>query len=132
MSVQGEGVRGSIIWLKLLPKVGNEQAEYRAAIVVSDGFIRSFSNSRLAFIVPITTKVKNTPFEVPAPTGSDAIPLDGELAEHPEISVLEGVALPDHAKSVDLHARDAVVIGRIDPTSPFYTRVADYVKAILA
>jgi mRNA-degrading endonuclease toxin of MazEF toxin-antitoxin module len=75
MSIQGEVVRGSIVWLKLLPKVGNEQAAYRAAIVLSDGFIRSFSNSKLAFIVPITTKVKNTPFEVPAPTGSDVIPL---------------------------------------------------------
>ncbi|TVX96086.1 type II toxin-antitoxin system PemK/MazF family toxin [Cohnella terricola] len=132
MSVQGEVVRGSIVWLKLLPKVGNEQAGYRAAIVLSDGFIRSFSSSKLAFIIPITTKVKNTPFEVPAPTGVDAISLDGQLADRPEISVLEGVALPDHAKSVDLHARNAIVIGRADPGSTFYIRVSDYVKAILA
>ncbi len=132
MSVQGEVVRGAIVWLKLLPKVGNEQAGYRAAIVLSDGFIRSFANSKLAFIVPITTKAKDTPFEVPAPTGVDAIPLHGELADHPKITVLEGVALPDHAKSVDLHARNAIVIGRVDPGSTFYVRVADYVKAILA
>ncbi len=132
MSVQGEVVRGSIVWLKLLLKVGNEQAGYRAAIVLSDGFIRSFSNSRLAFIVPVTTKAKNTPFEVSAPTGADAIPLHGGLADHPEISVLEGVALPDHAKSVDLSARNAIVIGRADPDSAFYIQVADYVKAILA
>ncbi|QTH42253.1 hypothetical protein J4772_33045 [Cohnella sp. LGH] len=82
--------------------------------------------------MPITTKAKDTPFEVPAPTGVDAIPLHGELADHPKITVLEGVALPDHAKSVDLHARNAIVIGGVDPGSTFYARVADYVKAILA
>jgi mRNA interferase MazF len=132
MSIHGDVVRGSIVWLRLLPKVGNEQSGYRAALVISDGLIRSYANSGLAYIVPITTKVKRIPFEVPVPTGEAAISLHGALAHHPDITMLKGVALPDHAKSVDLHARDAVVIGQADQHSSFYKQVVDYVRAILA
>ena len=124
--------RGSIVWLKLLPRVGNEQAGYRAALILSDGIIRSFAKSNLAFIVPITTKIKGNPFEVPVPVGDEAILLNGERIGHPEIKILKGVALVDHAKSVDLAARQAIVIGRADPDSDFYRQVADYARAILA
>jgi mRNA interferase MazF len=132
MSIKGEVARGSIVWLRLLPRVGNEQAGYRAVLVLSDGIIRSSVNSQLAFIVPITTKVKGIPFEVPVPNGDHAIALNGTLVNHPEMAVLEGVVLTDHARSVDLNARDAIVIGQVDPLSVFYKQVVDYVKAILA
>lgn len=132
MSIQGEVARGSMVWLKLLPRVGNEQAGYRAALVLSDGIIRSFANSNLAFIVPVTTKIKGNPFEVPVPDGENAIALNGAMTGRPDIKILKGVALTDHAKSVDLAARHAIVIGQVDPMSDFYRRVADYVKAILA
>jgi len=132
MSIQGKVSRGSIVWLKLLPRVGNEQAGFRAALVLSDGIVRSFANSNLAFIVPITTKIKGIPFEIPVPDGDKAIPLNGKIAGRPDIKILKGVALADHAKSVDLAARRAIVIGQVDPMSDFYRQVVDYVRAILA
>lgn len=131
-NIQVAVARGSIVWLKLLPRVGNEQSGYRAALVLSDGIIRSFAKSNLAFIVPITTKMKGNPFEVLVPVGDEAIPLNGEVFGHPNIKLLKGVALVDHAKSVDLVARQAIVIGQADLNSDFYRQVADYVRSILA
>ncbi|QOS98355.1 hypothetical protein JNUCC42_17840 [Brevibacterium sp. JNUCC-42] len=45
---------------------------------------------------------------------------------------LSGVVLTDQAKSLDLAARDAVVIGKVDPTLVFYQDVVANVRSILA
>lgn len=127
MTVTGKVVRGSIIWLNLYPKAGHEQAGYRPALVISDGFIDPLI-SDLAFIVPITSQVKGYAFEVPVPVGID---IDGSKV-HNSYTMLEGVALTDHAKSLDLNSRNASVIGQVDPDSDFYRTVVTYVRAILA
>lgn len=127
MTVTGKVVRGSVIWLNLFPKAGQEQAGYRPALVISDGFIDPLI-SDLAFIVPITSQVKGYAFEVPVPTGID---IDGSRVSN-GYTMLEGVALTDHAKSLDLKARNAIVIGHVDPDSDFFKKVITYVRAILA
>ncbi|OPA79273.1 hypothetical protein BVG16_09290 [Paenibacillus selenitireducens] len=127
MAITGEVVRGSVVWLNLYPKAGHEQAGYRPAIVISDGLIDP-SISDLAYIVPVTSQVKGYAFEVPVPAG---ISIDGS-AIGTIYTQLAGVALTDHAKSLDLGARNATVIGHVDPNSDFYKHVITYVRAILA
>ncbi|MEX2461912.1 MAG: type II toxin-antitoxin system PemK/MazF family toxin [Paenibacillaceae bacterium] len=129
MAVTGTVVRGSVVWIKLFPIIGHEQSGFRSAIVLSDGFIKSYTDSTLAFIVPITTVVKNSPFEVPVPNG---IVIDSNLINKTEIITLTGVVLTDHARTVDLNARNAFVIGQIDPSSGFYNKVVSFVRAIIA
>jgi mRNA interferase MazF len=129
MAVTGTVVRGSLVWIKLFPTVGHEQSGFRSAIVLSDGFVKSYLDSTLAFVVPITTVVKNSPFEVPVPNG---IVIDGNLIKKPEIITLAGVVLTDHARTIDLDARNAFVIGQIDPSSDFYKKIVSFVRAIIA
>lgn len=127
MAITGNVVRGSIVWLNLYPNAGNEQSGYRPAIVISDGLIDD-KISNLSIIVPTTTKVKRYAFEVPIPPG---IPMNGALVRTP-YTKLSGVALTDHVKSLDLAARNATVVGHIEPESDFYKQVVTFVRAILA
>jgi len=127
MPITGTVVRGSVVWMNLYPQSGHEQAGYRPAIVISDGLIDS-SVSHLAFIVPITNQPKGYAFEVPVPPG---IPINGDLVGT-IYTQLTGVASTDHAKSLDLNARNATVIGQVPPNSSFYQQVVTYVRAILA
>jgi mRNA interferase MazF len=114
--------------MNFYPQRGNEQAGYRPAIVLSDGLIDP-GHSDLAFVVPVTSPIKPAyPFHVPVPGG---IAINGSLVGTP-YTTLTGVALTDHAKSLDLSARNATVIGGISPGSLFYTQVVSYVRAILA
>lgn len=125
MAIIGTVERGSVVWLNLHPTRGHEQHGWRSAIVLSDGLIDP-ENSKFAMIVPVTTQVKDYPFEVSVPTGiktpSSRVPFDE----------LTGVVLTDQAKSLDLSARDAVVIGKVDPASNFYLHVVTNVRSILA
>ncbi|QQE74410.1 type II toxin-antitoxin system PemK/MazF family toxin [Brevibacillus composti] len=125
MPITGNVERGSVIWLNMHPTRGHEQNGWRAAIVLSDGLIDP-ENSSFAMIVPVTTQVKNYPFEVTVPSGIDTT--------HPRVpfTELSGVVLTDQAKSLDLSARNAVVIGNVDATSSFYKHVVTNVRSILA
>jgi mRNA interferase MazF len=125
MPIAGHVERGSVVWLNMHPTRGHEQNGWRAAIVLSDGLIDP-ENSAFALIVPITTQEKDYPFEVTVPPGIDTT--------HPRVlfTELRGVALTDQAKSLDLNARNAVVIGKVDPASSFYQRVVTNVRSILA
>ncbi|MFY0543130.1 type II toxin-antitoxin system PemK/MazF family toxin [Brevibacillus sp. H7] len=127
MSITGTVTRGSIVWMNLYPQSGHEQAGYRPAIVISDGLIDP-SISELAIIVPVTAQAKGYNFEVPVPPG---IPINGALVGN-GYTQLNGVALTDHVKSLDLNARNATVIGQIDPSSLFYQQVVTYVRSMLA
>ena len=125
MAISGNVERGSIIWLNMYPTKGHEQNGWRAAIVLSDGLIDP-NNSKFAMIAPVTTQVKNYPFEVKVPSGihtnNPRVPFDE----------LSGVVLTDQAKSLDISARDAVVIGKVDENSNFYKNVITNVRSILA
>ncbi|OMF37849.1 hypothetical protein BK133_04790 [Paenibacillus sp. FSL H8-0548] len=125
MPITGHVERGSIVWLNMHPTKGHEQHGWRSAIVLSDGLIDP-ENSEFAMIVPVTTHKKEYPFEVTVPRGINTT--------HPRVQFAElnGVVLTDQAKSLDLAARDAVVIGKVDPTSSFYQLVVTNVRSILA
>src|SRR5690606_6960798 len=107
------------------PTRGHEQNGWRAAIVLSDGLIDP-ENSKFAMIVPVTTQKKDYPFEVLIPRGIDTT--------HPRVPFheLSGVVLTDQAKSLDLNARNTVVIGEVDPASSFYQKMITNVRSILA
>ena len=73
---------GDIVWIELSPTVGREQAGYRPAVVLTKADYNH--RSGLLFCVPMTSRVKNYPFEV---------------------AVGSGVALVDHSRSVDWESR---------------------------
>ena len=78
--------RGHIVWLNFSPQVGHEQAGVRPALVVSP---RSYNtNSGLMLACPITSKVKQYPFEVRIKSGA-----------------IDGVILADQVKSLDWRSR---------------------------
>lgn len=86
--------RGDIVWLTFTPRVGNEQAGRRPALVVSP---RAYNHkTSLALLCPITSKVKGYPFEV-------ALPARGRIT---------GVILSDQIKSLDWQARGAEFAAR--------------------
>ena len=83
---------GDLILLKFEPQSGHEQAGRRPALVVSP----SSCNSKvgLAWVCPITSKVKEYPFEVSLP---DDAPV-------------KGVVLADQLRSLNWRSRKAEVI----------------------
>ena len=53
---------GDIVWLNFTPQAGHEQAGYRPALVVSQA---AYNNkTSLMICCPMTTQIKNYPFEV--------------------------------------------------------------------
>ena len=79
--------RGDIVWLDFNPRTGREQAGHRPAIVISP---KEFNNiSSLAFVCPITSKVKGFSFEVLLPENMQT----------------EGVVLIHHLRSLDWKTR---------------------------
>ena len=89
--------RGDLVWLQFSPQAGHEQAGRRPAMVVSP---RSYNEKvGLALFCPITSQVKDYPFEVPIPKGAG----------------LQGVVLSDQVKSLDWKARLAQKAGQASP-----------------
>ena len=78
---------GDIVWIQLSPTVGGEQAGHRPALVLSPA--RFNQRSRLMLCVPMTSRAKGYPFEVPI------------ASDRP------GVALVDQARCVDFDGRGA-------------------------
>lgn len=83
---------GDIIWLQFNPQAGHEQAGHRPAVVLSPG---GYSDKTgLALCVPLTTRIKGYPFEVPI------------------IGAKDSVALADQVKCLDWRKRGATPKGR--------------------
>jgi mRNA interferase MazF len=78
---------GDIVWLNFTPQAGHEQAGHRPALVLSPAAYNG--RTRLMVCCPITTQIKNYPFEVP-------------IAGTPV-----SVVLSDQVKSVDWRTRAA-------------------------
>lgn len=87
--------RGDLLWLTFDRQAGHEQAGRRPALVLSPAAYNRRAN--LALVCPITTQVKDYPFEVALPKG---LPLSG-------------VVLTDHLKSADWAARRAEFAARV-------------------
>ncbi len=83
---------GDVVWLNYTPHAGHEQARHRPALVVSPASYND--KTSLMVCCPLTTQIKNHPFEVR---------LAGNLAS---------VVLADQVKSVDWRARNAVRKGK--------------------
>ncbi len=84
---------GDIIWVRFDPQVGREQAGHRPAVVLTPASYNR--RSGLLICVPVTTKVKGYPFEVPIKSSRDS------------------VALIDHVRSIDWRGRGATKKGRV-------------------
>lgn len=87
--------RGDLVWLRVNPQAGHEQAGRRPALVISP----SSYNRRvgLALCCPVTSRVKGYPFEVLLPEGLG----------------VEGAVLSDQIKSLDWRVRKARRIGSV-------------------
>ncbi len=90
--------RGDVIWLEFDPQAGREQAGRRPAVVLSPA--RYNAPTGRALCVPVTTKGKGYPFEVP-------LPADGPV---------QGVAFADQVKCLDWRARHARYVTALPPT----------------
>jgi mRNA interferase MazF len=82
--------RGDIIWLEFDSQKGYEQKGRRPGIVLSKKEYNQKSN--LAIICPITSKIKDYPFEVRIN------------------SIIQGVILSDQIRSLDWKSRNAAFI----------------------
>ena len=86
--------RGDVVWINFNPTRGSEQKGKRPAIVISPKSYNSVSG--LALLCPITSQVKEYPFEVVI-----------------KIKNISGVALVDQIRSVDWRERKIKYIGKI-------------------
>ncbi len=84
---------GDIVWLNFTPQAGHEQSGHRPALVLSPAEYND--KTSLMICCPLTTQIKNYPFEV-------------VLAGAPSSAVLA-----DQVKSLDWRSRKAKRKGRV-------------------
>jgi mRNA interferase MazF len=80
--------RGDVVWLDFEPQRGSEIKKTRPALVISHKKYNAKTN--LAIFIPITSKIKNYPFEI-------------EI----EVNGKKGAILCDQVRSLDWQARNA-------------------------
>lgn len=81
--------RGDIVWLEFDPQAGHEQSGRRPAVVLSPKLYNE--RSGLMLCCPVTSKVKDYPFEVVLPAGQK----------------MNGAVLTDQLRNLDWKARNA-------------------------
>ncbi len=86
---------GEIVWINFTPQAGHEQAGHRPALVLSPAAYNGKTD--LMICCPLTTQIKNYPFEV-------------FIGGTPPNAVLA-----DQVKSVDWRSRVAKAKGRVSP-----------------
>ena len=86
--------RGDLVWLTFDPRAGHEQRGRRPALVLSPKAYNALVG--LGLFCPVTSQVKNYPFEV-------ALPPKGKIT---------GVVLSDQIRSLDWRARKAAFVGK--------------------
>ena len=86
---------GDLVWLNFTPQAGPEQAGHRPALVLSPAAYNG--KTSLMICCPLTTQIKNYPFEV----------LIGGMPP--------SAVLADQVKSVDWRSRKAMRKGRVAP-----------------
>lgn len=84
--------RGDIVWLDFAPQAGREQSGRRPALTMSP--MSYNAKVGLGLFCPITSKVKNYPFEV-------ILPADFAVS---------GVVIADQIRSLDWRTRNASLI----------------------
>lgn len=88
--------RGDIVWLNFAPQAGKEVQKTRPALVISP--LKYNQKTGLALLMPITSQIKNYPFEVLVKT-----------------KVINGAVLCDQIRSLDWRSREAKFITHIEP-----------------
>lgn len=96
---------GDIIWLQFNPQAGHEQAGHRPALVISPATYNK--KTGLLLCCPMTTHIKNYPFEV--------------IISDKNTSVV----LADQIKNIDWIARKAAYKGKVSPM------ILDKVRALI-
>src|SRR5271163_2501927 len=86
---------GEIVWINFTPQAGHAQAGHRPALVLSPAAYNG--KTGLMICCPLTTQIKNYPFEV-------------FIGGAPANAVLA-----DQVKSLDWRSRDAKLKGRVAP-----------------
>ena len=86
---------GDVVWLNFTPQAGHEQAGHRPALVLSPAAYNG--KTGLMICCPVTTQIKNYPFEV-------------LIAGTPA-----SVVLSDQVKSLDWRVRKASRKGAVSP-----------------
>lgn len=86
---------GDIVWLTFDPQIGREQAGHRPAVVLSPAAYNA--KTSLMVCCPMTSQIKNYPFEVPVSGASPS------------------AVLADQIKSLDWRKRKARPKGTISP-----------------
>jgi mRNA interferase MazF len=84
---------GDIVWLNFTPQAGHEQAGHRPALVLSPETYNGKTD--LMICCPMTTQIKNNPFEVLI------------------AGTTPGVVLADQVKSLDWRSRKAARKGTV-------------------
>ena len=102
--------RGDIVWMNFNPQSGHEQKGKRPAVVLSPKEYNE--KTGLGLFCPITSKVKNYPFEVKL-----------------ESKKIDGVVLSDQIKSLDWKTRKVEFIAKITPEK--IDEVADKISLLL-
>ena len=90
--------RGDIVWLNFNPQAGHEQRGKRPALIISPKIYNE--KTSLCLCLPITSKIKGYPFEVPI------------FSKLP----IEGVVLSDQIKNLDFTVREITFICKSDET----------------
>ena len=88
--------RGDAVWVNFNPRVSREQANKRPAIILSPKIYNQ--KTGLAIMCPLTSKIKNYPFEV----------LINE-------NKIKGAVLADQLRCLDWQARKISFIQKINP-----------------
>ena len=102
--------RGDIVWLDFSPGAGHEQKGKRPAVVISP---KEYNEKvGLGLFCPITSKVKNYPFEVKTENGD-----------------IEGVVLADQIKSLDWRTREIEFITKEAPEK--VNEIIDKISALI-
>lgn len=101
--------QGDIIKVNFTPQAGHEQAGYRPALVISNGFFNQKTN--LVIVCPITNTRRAFPLH---------IPLDDRTQT-------TGVILCEHIKALDINARSYQVLEPLP--GDLLTKVIDVVFA---
>ena len=84
--------QGDIIWVDLNPVSGHEQGNQRPAMIVDRDEIPLLGSLRI--VIPITSRSKNYPLELPLPEGMKTV----------------GYALPFQVRTLDIRNRNAKFI----------------------
>jgi mRNA interferase MazF len=100
---------GDIVWISFDPQAGREQAGHRPAVVLSPAAYNA--KTSLMICCPMTTRIKNYPFEVAI---AGATP---------------SAVLADQVKSVDCRRRRAKRKGFV--TVPELAEIRDKIRALI-